>query len=119
MVTRSQQNSFAKNLRPNLNSGWKAILGTDTVSQCSRLSYAPWQHSVRGSKPNHRAHQREPWSMNGRLDGTLWWLIESVAHEFEMPPERAADEVAMLYGLAKEMMGRTTYIMSARAAWTS
>jgi hypothetical protein len=23
----------------------------------------------------------------------LWWLIESVADEFEMPPERAADEV--------------------------
>jgi len=34
----------------------------------------------------------------------LWWLIECVAAEFEMPPERAADEVAMLCGLAREMM---------------
>ena len=54
-----------------------------------------------------------------RLALALWWLIESVADEFEMPPEQAADEVVMLCGLAKEMMGRTTYIISARAAWTS
>ena len=40
-----------------------------------------------------------------RLALTLWWLIESVADEFEMLPEQAADEVAMLCGLAKEMMG--------------
>ena len=40
-----------------------------------------------------------------RLALALWWLIESVADELEMPPERAADEVAMLCGLAKEMMG--------------
>ena len=40
-----------------------------------------------------------------RLALALWWLIESVADEFEMPFERAADEVAMLCGLAKEMMG--------------
>lgn len=38
-----------------------------------------------------------------RLALTLWWLIESVADEFEMPPELAADEVAMLCGLAREM----------------
>ena len=37
-----------------------------------------------------------------RLALALWWLIESVADEFGMPPERAADEVAMLCGLAKE-----------------
>jgi hypothetical protein len=35
----------------------------------------------------------------------LWWLIESVADELEIPPERAADEVAMLCELAREMMG--------------
>ena len=40
-----------------------------------------------------------------RLALALWWLIESVADEFEMPPEEAADEVAMLCGLAREMMG--------------
>ena len=39
-----------------------------------------------------------------RLALALWWLIESVADEFGMPPERAADEVAMLCGLAREMM---------------
>ena len=38
-----------------------------------------------------------------RLALALWWLIESVADEFGMPPEQAADEVAMLCGLAKEM----------------
>ena len=42
-----------------------------------------------------------------RLALALWWLIESVADELEMPPEQAADEVAMLCGLAKEMMGQT------------
>lgn len=41
-----------------------------------------------------------------RLALALWWLIESVADEFEMTNERAADEVAMLCGLAKEMMAR-------------
>jgi hypothetical protein len=40
-----------------------------------------------------------------RLALALWWLIESVADEFEMPPERAADEVAMLCELAREMLG--------------
>ena len=40
-----------------------------------------------------------------RLALALWWLIESVADEFGMPTEQAADEVAMLCGLAKEMMG--------------
>jgi hypothetical protein len=39
-----------------------------------------------------------------RLALALWWLIECVADEFEMPPERAADEVAMLCGLAREMV---------------
>jgi hypothetical protein len=39
-----------------------------------------------------------------RLALALWWLIESVADEFQMPPEQAADEVAMLCGLAREMM---------------
>ena len=39
-----------------------------------------------------------------RLALALWWLIESIADEFEMPPEQAADEVAMLCELAKEMM---------------
>jgi len=34
----------------------------------------------------------------------LWWLIESAADEFEMPPEQAADEVALMCGLAKEMI---------------
>lgn len=32
------------------------------------------------------------------------WLIKSVPEEFEMPPEQAADEVAILCDLAKEMM---------------
>ena len=40
-----------------------------------------------------------------RLALALWWLIESVADEFEMPPEQAANEVAMLCGLAKGMVG--------------
>ena len=44
-----------------------------------------------------------------RLALALWWLIESVADEFEMPPERAADEVAMLCELAKEMMSDGRY----------
>ena len=44
-------------------------------------------------------------SRSDRLALVLWWLIESVADEFQMPPERAADEVAMLCELAKEMMG--------------
>jgi len=30
-------------------------------------------------------------------------LVESVADKLKMPPERAADEVAMLCGLAKMM----------------
>ena len=38
-----------------------------------------------------------------RLALALFWLIDSVADEFGMPVERAADEVAMLCGLAKEM----------------
>lgn len=38
-----------------------------------------------------------------RLALALWWLIESVADEFQMPPAQAADEVAMLCGLVKEM----------------
>lgn len=46
-------------------------------------------------------------SRGDRLALALWWLIESVADEFEMPPEQAADEVALLCGLAKEMMGNT------------
>ena len=37
-----------------------------------------------------------------RLALALWWLIESVADEFEMAPEQAADEVAMLCKVAKE-----------------
>jgi hypothetical protein len=41
-------------------------------------------------------------SRGNRLALALWWLIESVADEFEMSPEQAADEVAMLFGLAKE-----------------
>ena len=44
-------------------------------------------------------------SRGDRLALALWWLIESVADEFGMPPEQAADEVAMLCGLAREMMG--------------
>jgi hypothetical protein len=44
-------------------------------------------------------------SRGDRLARTLWWLIERTADEFGMPPEQAADEVAMLCGLAKEMMG--------------
>ena len=44
-------------------------------------------------------------SRSDRLALALWWLIESVADEFGMPPERAADEVAKLCGLVKEMMG--------------
>jgi hypothetical protein len=43
-------------------------------------------------------------SRGDRLALALWWLIESVAGEFEMPAEQAADEVAMLCGLAKEML---------------
>ena len=43
-------------------------------------------------------------SRGDRLALALWWLIESVADEFEMPPEQAADEVAMLCGLAKEVL---------------
>ena len=46
-------------------------------------------------------------SRGDRLALALWWLIESIADEFEMPPEQAADEVAMLCGLAKERMGQT------------
>ena len=48
-------------------------------------------------------------SRGDRLALALWWLIESVADEFEMPVEQAADEVAMLCGLAKEMMGGERY----------
>jgi hypothetical protein len=44
-----------------------------------------------------------------RLALAGWWLIESVADEFEMPHERAADEVAMLCELAREMMGDGRY----------
>jgi hypothetical protein len=39
-----------------------------------------------------------------RLALALWWRIERTADEFGMPPKQAADEVAMLCGLAKEMM---------------
>jgi hypothetical protein len=39
-----------------------------------------------------------------RLDLALWGLIESVAEEFEMPLERAAEELVMLCEMAKEMM---------------
>ena len=35
-----------------------------------------------------------------RLALALWWLVERVADQFQRPPERAADEVAMLCGLA-------------------
>ena len=42
-------------------------------------------------------------SRSDRLALALWWLVESVADEFGMPPERAADEVVMLCGLAREM----------------
>ena len=42
-------------------------------------------------------------SPGDRLALALWWLIERTADEYEMPPEQAADEVAMLCGLAKEM----------------
>ena len=38
-----------------------------------------------------------------RLALALWWLIESVADEFEMSTERAADEVVVLCEVAKEM----------------
>ena len=41
-------------------------------------------------------------SHGDRLALALSWLIESVADEFEVPPEQAADEVAMLCGLAVE-----------------
>ena len=44
-------------------------------------------------------------SRGDRLALALWLLIESVADEFQMPVEQAADELAMLCGLAKEMMG--------------
>lgn len=47
-------------------------------------------------------------SRGDRLALALWWLIERTADEFEMPPERAADEVAMLCGMAKEMMVKST-----------
>ena len=40
-----------------------------------------------------------------RLALAVWWLIESVADEIGMPFEEAANEVAMLCGLAKEMRG--------------
>jgi hypothetical protein len=40
-------------------------------------------------------------SRGDRLALALWWLIESVADEFKMPPEQAADEMAMLCGLAR------------------
>ena len=50
-----------------------------------------------------------------RLALALWWLIESVADEFQMPPEQAADEVAMLCGLAKEMMAATVRDTSTEA----
>ena len=39
-----------------------------------------------------------------RLALALWWLIESVADELHMPAEQAADEVAMLCALGKEMV---------------
>jgi hypothetical protein len=45
----------------------------------------------------HTAHL----SRADRLALALWWLIERVADEFEMPTGRAADEVAMLCELAK------------------
>ena len=48
-------------------------------------------------------------SRGDRLALALWWLIESVADELQIMPERAADEAAMLCGLAREMMSlRTT-----------
>ena len=43
-------------------------------------------------------------SRSDHLALALWWLIERVADELQMPPEQAADEVAMLCRLAKEMM---------------
>jgi hypothetical protein len=43
-------------------------------------------------------------SREDRLALALLWLIERTADELEMPPDRAADEVAMLCGLAKEMV---------------
>ena len=46
-------------------------------------------------------------SRGDRLALALWWLIERVADEFGIPPEQAADEVAMLCGLAREMMSDT------------
>jgi hypothetical protein len=46
--------------------------------------------------------QAQHLSRADRFALALWWLIESVADEFEIPPEQAADEVAMLFGLAKE-----------------
>ena len=47
-------------------------------------------------------------SRGDRLALALWWLIDSVANEFEMPTEHAADEVAALCRLAKGMMGSRT-----------
>jgi hypothetical protein len=44
-----------------------------------------------------------------RLALALWWLIGSVADEFQIQPEQAADEVAMLCGLAGEMMASSSY----------
>jgi hypothetical protein len=53
-----------------------------------------------------------------RLALALWWLIESVAREFDMPPEHAANEVAMLCGLAKDMSANTKMASSQFSAST-
>ena len=42
-------------------------------------------------------------SRGDRLALALWWLIERVADEFEMPPEQAADEVTKLLLLGREL----------------
>ena len=49
-------------------------------------------------------------SRGDRLALALWWLIESVGDEFQMPPEQAADEVAKLCELAKAMMSDGRYL---------
>jgi hypothetical protein len=53
---------------------------------------------VRGRDDALECPQVAHLSRADRLALALWWLIESVADVFEMPPKRAADEVAMLCG---------------------
>jgi hypothetical protein len=66
---------------------------------------------VRGRDEALECPQVAHLSRADRLALALWWLIENVADEFEMPPERVADEVVVLCGLARELggSGRSPY----------